>query len=147
MKKLLLLLTTLALLSSCRFNGSHNGDLDGFWMLTQIDTLSNQHSVTCREQLLFWSFQSNLMKTQQLNENFDKTIYLYRFCHEGNLLEVFEPHEYERMTGNIPIHTDRLGEISRFGINALDEQFVVEQLNSKKMILKAESLRLHFEKY
>jgi len=155
MKKVFLLFSLLALLSSCKFHGSHNGDLDGFWMLTQVDTLliegnavnGQEHIQTCRERRLFWSFQADIMKTQQLIDGQGMTIYLYRFCHEGNQLDVFEPHEYERMHGNVPIDAERLNEISRFGINSLEENYLVEKLNSKNMILKSESLRLYFEKY
>lgn len=148
MKKLITLLLPLLLLCSCEFNGSHNGDLDGFWMLTRIDTLCSQQSLQCREQLLFWSFQADMMKTQQLaDEAPDKTIYLYRFNHTGNSLEVYEPVEYNRMEGNEPISGERLDELKRFGINQKEENFQVKELNSKHMQLQTEALLLHFEKY
>ena len=135
------------LLCSCEMEASHNGDLDGFWLLTQVDTLSNQHSHPCREELRFWSFQGNLMSTQQLLVVAESTCYFYRFNHEGKRLLVTEPHEYNRMEGNLPIGDDRLSELAPFGINHSEESFAVEKLNRKHMQLTSETLRLHFEKY
>ena len=68
MRKLLyLLLLSLFLSTSCTLETSDNGDLDGFWQLSLIDTLSSQNSVDMRDSGYFWAVQHNLLILRETN--------------------------------------------------------------------------------
>lgn len=142
-----ILIMAFPLLSSCELESSQNDELDGFWLITQVDSLETQHTLSCRDSLKFWSFQADMLRMQQLLDETRMSVYLFRFKHTGKELEVSDPHKYNRMEGNEPIGIERINEIRTFGIYTLDEKFEIETLNNKKMILKSNNLRLWFEKY
>ncbi len=139
------LLTTVATslgLSSCSTHGSNNGDLDGFWYLRQIDTLSTGSQTDVHEQRIFWSYIGTLMQT----EGGGSPQIIYRFDHNNTQLRVYDP--YENIQGDDRKVTEDNMELLRpVGINALDETFAVEKLTSDEMILRSNTLRLHFIKY
>ena len=63
MKKLfLLLIVSLPLLFSCTLETSDNGDLDGYWHLVAVDTLTNSVTTDMSKQKLFWAFQKDLLQ-------------------------------------------------------------------------------------
>ena len=58
----LIILTILSLLCSCdKFHVSDNGELDGFWQLTSVDTLANGRSADMKEKMIFWAVQTDLL--------------------------------------------------------------------------------------
>lgn len=149
MKRILIvLLVAMGLLSSCDLHTSDNGDLDGFWYLTQVDSIHNGVKVGYREERIFWSFTGALMVTQPMprSENAKKE-YVYHFEVKDNHLCIKDAYRSDRVVGDEPITEERLDELKPFGINKLQEKFLIEELNGKAMQLKSEVLRLHFEKY
>lgn len=129
-------------------NISDNGDLDGFWYLTKIDSISNNTSVPMREAGISWSFQAKLMQVGSHNSNaYWKYVIMSRFNHQGNQLELSEPFIYDRMNGDVFLTADSLHRLTPFGINSIPDLFIVEKLSSSKLQICDQTLRLYFEKY
>ena len=129
-------------LNSCSTEGSNNGDLDGYWYMRQIDTLSTGSQTDVHEKRIFWSYIGTLMQTQG---NGSPQI-IYRFDHNNTQLRVYDPYR------NIWVADQKVTEENQnilrpVGINALDETFTVEVLTSDEMVLRSNTLRLHFIKY
>lgn len=140
----ILLITLLGLgLTSCEV--SDNGDLDGYWYLTQVDSLETNVSADMHNASITWSFQMDLMQVYQAHSN-DSTIML-RFDNNNNqTLTLTDPFIYNRMEGDQPITTERLYLLNKFGISDIPEIYIIEQLNSKKLRISNDKLRLYFEK-
>ena len=45
---------------ACDIHRSDNGDLDGFWQLKSVDTLSTGGTCHMRDSMRFWTFQATL---------------------------------------------------------------------------------------
>lgn len=130
--------------TSCELETSHNGDLDGFWHLVQVDSLQTGGVKDTSKDLLFWSFQVNLL---ELSDHTNLTIiYMARFNHEGGQLKVTQPCLYNRDKGNELLSEENMSDISPYGLNALEETFRVENLSGSKMTLSNGTLRLYFKK-
>lgn len=138
MKRLLYLFVMCIALGACEFHSSENGDLDGFWQMTQIDTLETSSETDVREDLLFYSFYVHLMTA----ETPSYTAY-FRFEKSGDSLILYSPTDGGRTDNAI---TD-VSKLQPMGINRLREGFLIEGLSGSKMILKSQELRLHFRKY
>lgn len=138
------------LFSSCGwFETSDNGDLDGFWHLERIDTLATNGVRDLSENRLFWGVQYKLMSLQDADGS-NASLYM-RFMHEGTSLVLSHPylnqwHENDEGTGG-DVPTEDIELLRPYGINHLEENFVVERLNDSKMILRSETLRLYFYKF
>ena len=145
MKKIVSIIIFVGLLfAACDTTSSDNDELDGMWYLTQVDTLSNNHSVDYRNKRIFWSFQGTLA---QFNcaENID--YYMSYFTYTGERLELKEMFYYYRKDGDSIIDSQTLDQMRPFGINSLNENFIVKSIGNRTMILQNNELRLHFEKY
>lgn len=147
MKRLAYLFLAGALTGACSdFNTSGNGDLDGFWQLTQTDTLANGRSEDMRPRMLFWSVQAGLLKMQDLHTQ--KDAYLGIFFHfelKDDRLRVYDPVVDDRTISDSIVTDVRTVEF--YGLNSLDETFRVLQLEETRMTLENESLRMYFRKY
>ena len=143
MKKLLLIIPLILLtFSSCELETSDNGDLDGFWHLEGIDSLATSVHQNVSEQKLFWAFQMDLLQLRGSEQEF----YL-RFNHEGNCLDLFNPHLRDREKDD-PVLTDKdMYLILPYGINATEERFQVLKLNSREMVLQNAILKLSFRRF
>ncbi|MGN1263129.1 MAG: lipocalin-like domain-containing protein [Prevotella sp.] len=128
-------------LTGCTIETSGNGDLDGYWHLTQIDTLETGGSADKSEELIFWAVQIKLLNVVDRNTGGD---YFLRFYKSESTLRVYEPYGNDRMVGDIK--TENPQELAPFGINVLDETFAIEKLTGGKMILNDGFLRLWFVK-
>lgn len=147
MKRLAYLFLAGTLTGACSdFNTSGNGDLDGFWQLTQTDTLANGRSEDMRPRMLFWSVQAGLLKMQDLHTQ--KDAYLGIFFHfelKDDRLRVYDPVVDDRTISDSIVTDVRTVEF--YGLNSLDETFRVLQLEETRMTLENESLRMYFRKY
>ena len=135
---------------SCTIEPSNNGDLDGYWCLTEIDSLQNGNSVDYHSARVFWAFQGSIMQTQYFEaEGGDKYTRLgYYFSKEGDRLTVSNPYlSSDRTTNDRAITDDSLFVLRPLGINSREESFTIEKLTGSNMILRNDILRLHFEKY
>lgn len=140
MKKLLVLFSLCAVILSCEFVTSDNGDLDGFWQLRSLDSLSNGHSADMRRNGVYWGIQVDLLEART-----EGTDVFFRFSHDGDSLLLRNPFLNNRDSGDIAVTDANI--LRPLGINRLDERFHVLQLDGSTMILQSAELRLYFRRY
>lgn len=145
MKKIIYIIILSGLFIACDTISSDNGELDGMWYLTKVDTLSNGHSADYRSQKIFWSFQGTLA---QFNcSDASGQFYMSYFSRTGSNLKFQDVFFYDRINGDRIIDTNTLYEVQRFGINNLNEDYAIKSMDNSNMILQNDELCLHFEKY
>lgn len=140
----LIALGTLLLLTACDWETSDNGNLDGFWQMTDVDTLATGGHENVKEKALTWSFQGRIMEVRQATHK-GTPIYIFKFSHEGDILKTYNPYLNDRDKED-PIVED-VKDINPFGFTALSQQFKVLKLTSSRLILQSPTLRLTFRKY
>lgn len=91
---------------------------------------------------IYWSVQLNLLQFNKIGENVD---YLMRFDYNDVNLRLYDPYLSARNSGDKPV-TD-IEELKPYGVNSLDENFLVETLNSGNLVLISSMLRLYFNRY
>lgn len=127
---------------SCDIETSDNGDLDGFWHLDRVDTLSTGGRADLSNKYIFWSVQKDLINTVDRHDSAGD--YLFRFEHKGKTLRLYDPHVNDRMNGDPAVEDPAV--LNPFGVNALDETFKVDRLSGSKMELSTDKLKLSFTK-
>lgn len=134
------------MMSGCNY--SNNGDLDGMWYMTQIDSISSGETFKMRDTGISWSFQGKLMQigNHRSNSYWNNPIMCY-FSVKGNQLEVHDPFIYDRMKGDKEITADSIHMLKPFGINNIPENFMIEKLSSSKLQINDDIIRISFEKY
>lgn len=147
------------LLSSCEYEMSDNGQLDGYWQLAAIEALDDVAAdkyglaATCegnsatscdlRKSRIFWSFQVNLL--QLSDQNYLQPWYLFRFELRGDSLHIYNPYLLDRTSADQPL-TDPQA-LSPYYLDQLDDNFLIERLDDDQMILRNELLRFFFNRY
>ena len=132
----------MAVFASCDIETSDNGDLDGFWHLDRVDTLSTGGRADLSNKYIFWSVQKDLINTVDRHDS--ASDYLFRFEHKGKTLRLYDPHVNDRMNGDPAVEDPAV--LNPFGVNALDETFNVNKLTGSKMVLSTDELKLSFTK-
>lgn len=133
-------------LSSCE--KSNNGDLDGMWYMTRIDSLPTGKSVDARATRISWSVQGKLMQVYNYNDDTEyHHIIMSRFEKNDNKLIISDPFIYNRMEGDIFLTQDSLYKLRPYGINSLPDTFIIEQLSDQKLQIADDIIRLYFDKY
>lgn len=125
-----------AFLASCDLERSDNGDLDGIWKLQEIDSLATGKHVDTSSSSLAFAVQAHLL---QLNGG--GKMVLCRFEHKADSLVVYDPY----IDHKTPVEDVKV--LKPYGFTGLRQAFLIEKLNSKRMVLKTEDLRMWFEKY
>ena len=145
MKHFLLLITGICLLlTSCDIETSDNGDLDGYWHLVRVDTLATGVSRDLSDTRVFWGVEMRLLEAVDHDHDMGHYGYLFNFERKGQTLRLYNGHKHERAEGDILV--ENVETIAPLGINALDDLFTIETLNSSDMVLKDKVLRLWFKK-
>ncbi|WP_197020342.1 lipocalin-like domain-containing protein [Prevotella sp. P6B1] len=133
---------------SCNLDSSSNGHLDGLWQLRTIENLKTGEITDGRQNEVRWSIQADLlMMFAETHTQFTEVI--CRFKHEGQTLEVSDPHYSGRFieeVGDDPA-VDDPAVLNTLGLYNLNESFQIITLNSSDMILQSETVRLQFKKY
>lgn len=129
---------------SCDIETSGNGDLDGMWHLRTVDTLATAGSCDMKEHRIYWSFQHDLMKLDDLTGN--NASLLMRFNNAGGKLILSSPYIYNREDGDEPMTEEQLPMLYPFGVHSLNETYDVIKLSGSSMILQSGTLRLSFKK-
>lgn len=142
---LLALLLAAPFLCSCQ--KSDNGDLDGMWYLTRMDSVQTSKSYNVRSRRVTWSFQARIMQCFNYNEDSWKKVLMTRFKDEGTQLIISDPFIYNRMEGDIPLTADSIHYLAPHCINSIPDTFALEKLDKKTLIIADDVLRLTFEKY
>lgn len=145
MKKIFLTIlafTAIFAMSSCTLETSDNGDLDGFWHLTRVDTIATGGVCDMSGKRVFWGIQMNLLNTADYDKS--GSGYWLRFRDENSILRVYDPYTNDRGKGDVKVEDPT--HLAPFGINQLDESFKIESLSGSRMTLSTDELRLSFKK-
>lgn len=128
------------------FHASENGSLDGFWQLTQVDSLESGVAENMTQRMIFWSVQSKLLLMQDRHDMTHAYMGIYfHFKHEGDSLVVYDPTIDNRLISDSVVSEVRM--LSFYGVYHLRETFRVLRLESTKMTLENERLRMYFRKF
>ncbi|MFA6727220.1 MAG: lipocalin-like domain-containing protein [Prevotella sp.] len=130
-----LLLTTI-LLSACGdISSTDNRKIDGYWLLTNIDSIAKGQGKDVSQEKMFWAIEGKLFQTDGLTlmtEKYRDTLRLYRPLSDSASVD----------SKHLSIEPYR-----RYGINSFDEHFFIEQLTQKHLIVRNTILRLQFRRY
>ena len=129
-------------LSACELETSHNGKLDGWWLLTAVDTLPAGGHANVEEQQCTWAFQGRLLELRDVPGQ--RGDYLLSFVQHGGDLLLSHPYLSARDSGDIAVQTPQ--PLHSYGIQTLSEQFSITTINRQRMVLTSTSLRLYFRK-
>ena len=142
MKYLSILFALVFCLSACELETSHNGKLDGWWLLTAVDTLQTGGHANVEAQQCTWAFQGRLLELRDVPGQ--RGDYLLSFARHGNDLLLSHPYLSARDSGDIAVQTPQL--LHPYGIQALSEQFLITAIGRRRMVLTSTSLRLYFRR-
>lgn len=145
MKKVifLLMLGWAGMMASCTMERSDNGDLDGMWQLTSLDSLNGGASADMRERGIYWSVQARLL---EMRSAYDEAVNVFfRFEHRNDQLLLSQPVENNRDVGD-NLLTDP-ARLRFYGLTSLSDTLRVLQLSGSSMVLQNREVRLHFRKY
>ena len=146
MRKLLFILTLCILVVSCELETSGNKELDGYWQMSQVDTLSTGGIADTREALVFWGVQGKLLQIRfSESGSFLGEGLLFRFNKDDKNLTLMSPVIHHLYEADEPIGDVEV--LKPFGIFHLEEVFDIENLDDNEMVLTNDSLRLHFRRY
>ena len=142
MKYLSILFTLMFCLSACELETSHNGKLDGWWLLTAVDTLQTGGHANMEAQQCTWAFQGRLLELRDVPGQ--RGDYLLSFAQHGNDLLLSHPYLSARDSGDIAVQTPQ--PLHPYGIQTLSEQFLIIAIDRQHMVLTSASLRLYFRR-
>ena len=146
MKRLLIYIIGVALMmTACEFHTSDNGDLDGFWQLSSVDTLATGGTRDLRYDQLSWSFQGRLVELRDARDYTLSGDLIGRFQHHGDSLSLSDFYFSKRDSGDIRLLEP--SPLRRYGVSSLQQSFQVLQLGGSRMTLQSDSLRLNFRRY
>lgn len=144
MKKLLFLLTICSALTACEVRMSDNGDFDGLWQMTAIDSLGVGRSVDMHTSGEYWAVQVHLLEVRNVKGKHSSVF--FRFDFVGDSLKLRSPYYDESgENGTLPEHD--VSELVRWGVDQSDQAYRVVSLDSDEMILQKKDVRLCFRKY
>jgi hypothetical protein len=146
MRKILYLLVLGLMVVSCELETSGNGDLDGYWQMSQVDTLASGGVADTRESFIYWGVQGKLLQIRYSeNDVYLGEGLLFRFENNNSSLTLYSPFVHHLYETDEPV--DDVEILKPFGIYRLEERFSIEQLDEKYMVLNNNILRLHFRRY
>ena len=143
MRKLLYIFFVLLMFAACDIHTSDNGDLDGYWQLRSVDTLSTGGTCDMRDSMRFWSFQAHILHVRDNHDKIRKV--LMRFNITDNVMILSDPIIDLRDSSDI-LFTDTTI-LWHYGIHDIPETLKVITLNSSTMVLENRVLRLNLRKY
>ena len=142
MKYLSILFAFILCLSACELETSHNGKLDGWWLLTAVDTLQTGGHANVEAQQCTWAFQGRLLELRDVPGQLGD--YLLSFAQYGDDLLLSHPYLSARNSGDIAVQTPQ--PLHPYGIQTLSEQFSITTIDRRSMVLTSASLRLYFRR-
>ena len=146
MRKIFYLLALSIMLVSCELETSGNGSLDGYWQMTQVDTLASGGVADTRESFIYWGVQGKLLQIRYSeNDVYLGEGLLFRFENNNSSLTLYSPFVHHLYETDEPVDDAEI--LKPFGIYRLEERFSIEQLDEKYMVLNNNILRLHFRRY
>ena len=125
--------------TACDMETSDNGNLDGLWQLTAVDTLSTKGHRDMRETNTSWNIQGKLLQLRKTN-----FIFVCHFSKEGDILKL-GPLFLNNHHDEPPV--EDLFPVRPMGVNEKEERFSIVTLTSSTMTLQSATLKLSFRKY
>ena len=146
MRKIIYILVLCVFVVSCEIETSGNGELDGYWQMSQVDTLITGGVADTRASLIYWGFQGRLLQVRYSeNGKYLGEGLLFRFEKNDSLMKLSSPILHHLYETDEPIEDVEL--LKPFGIYRLEEVFAIDQLDEDDMVLTSDLLRLHFRRY
>ena len=143
MKQLAYMMIAMLTLGACDIYTSDNGDLDGYWQLHTVDTLSTGVTCDMRDSMKYWSYQTDLLyltdRTEDVNNIF------MRFEMKDGQMTVSNPIIDKRDSFDIVLKDYDI--LRHYGIHDVPETLRIVELTSGRMVLENRLLRLYFRKY
>lgn len=121
---------------------SENGKLDGNWHLVTVDSLDNGRKADFSKDYIFWQVQGTLFQAFDATNTNIK--YVFRLEYSDNRVRIGNARLNDRVKDD-PVVED-VAILQPLGINALQEDFIVERLTGKHLTLKGHYLRLSFRR-
>lgn len=146
MRKIFYILILGVLFVSCELETSGNDELDGYWQMSQVDTLSTGGVADTREALVYWGIQGKLLQIRfSENGKYLGEGFMFRFNREDDVLTLSSPILHHLYKTDEPINDVEV--LKPYGIFDLEEAFDIEELNDHHLVLTNDVLRLHFRRY
>ena len=145
MKRFLYIIIGVALLlTSCDKEDSANGNLDGFWQMTEMtSTQATSTIVDMRSSGITWAFQGHILELRDLKTGNQDII--MSFERNGDMLKVYNPYRVERDSDDVAI-TDATFTVP-YGISQLSTEFCILELTNSRLVLDNTVMHLVFRKY
>lgn len=141
----ILILLTIVLISSCESYLIH-GDLDGFWQVESIED-KNTGDITYCDGDTYYSFQRELVLVSYVSPNIPtgqmKENYVAYFSHENDSIYMTD-FRRSYVDKDEPV---TLSELEKFGLYDTLNNFQVEKLNKRILILNSNKTRITLQKY
>ncbi len=131
-----------ATLYSCTLESANAGDFDGMWHLTNIDTLATGGTRNMSKELIFWSFENKLMEADDKSGGNQSV--LFRFNQSENTITLSSPYAYDRNNGDQALTDSTL--LLPFGINKIEESFLILKNKGSRLELQSATLKLSFKR-
>lgn len=146
MKHLLYIFIAAGLMFSCDLVPSSNGDFDGFWQMTSVDTLSNGKGCDTRETLVFWAVQKRLLEMKHLATNGTRAPHIFfRFERGFDRLVIYDPIIDNRDSSDLIVRDTSC--LNVYGIDRVPDTLQIVTLTNDRMVLYTNRLKLTFRKY
>jgi len=129
--------------ASCDVESSNNGNFDGMWHITEIDTLATGGVYDLSLVRRFWNVDTHLLELRDY-EGVVKFL-IARFELSSNRLIISRVYLYDREGGDPEITNEYF--VQPYGMWQIPDTFDVEKLEHYKMTLKSKKYRIYFEKY
>lgn len=129
--------------TACTIERSDNGALDGYWQLSDVDTLATNGHADMRQSGIFWAVQARLLEVRCTSRQFHSVF--FRFEHNGNSLFLSHPIVNAREAGDSLLTDPTL--LRPYGLTQLNDTLHIGQLSVGQMVLESRQLRMHFRKY
>ena len=146
MKRIFLYIIGIGLLmAGCDKESSDNGDLDGFWQMTEkMDGFcGTMGGADMRQSGLTWAFQGHILELRDVNKVHQDIV--MSFTREGNKLKLSAPYRVDRDLDDVALEDADL--LVPYGISSTSAEFTIVKLTSSHMVLDDANNTLEFRKY
>lgn len=127
--------------SSCEFEMSDNGVLDGLWQMTEMQK-TGEEAKDMRNTGTTWGFNFRLVELRSYTST---SSVLCRFEHKDGHLRIYEPRDQKHDESDVLITDATI--LNPFGLYTTSEDFQIEALTSSNLTIKSDKVRLKFRKY
>ena len=146
MKHLIYIYVAAGMLFSCDLVPSSNGDFDGFWQMTSVDTLSNGNGEDTRESLVFWSVQKRLLEMKHLATTGNRAPHIFfRFERGSDRLVIYDPIIDNRDSSDLIVKDTSCFNV--YGIDRVPDTLKIVTLTNDRMVLYTNRLKMTLRKY